>query len=129
MELRSHIETVTGTFVATWSTGFTTNPTTTWTFRRIGRLVMLVAGGTLSATSNNTTFLSGANDVPVHLRPTFTSVNNVWRVTDNGVTQLGVMTMSNAGQLSYLATVANGVFTNSGTKGFIGRQVFSYLLD
>ena len=118
----------TGTFVATW-VGFTTSPTTTWNYTVVGRVAVLHADGTLSATSNATGLNSGATDVPAALRPTETTVNTLYRVTDNGTTAVGVISISDAGQISFQATVATSTFANSGTKGFIGGQTFTYLLD
>jgi len=117
-----------GAFTATWA-GFTTSPTTTWNYTRVGNVVVLHPDGTLSATSNTTGLTSGATDVIAALRPTETTVNTLYRVTDNGTTAAGVISISNAGQISFQATIATSAFTASGTKGFVGSQIFTYLLD
>ncbi len=117
----------TGTFETTW-VGFTTSPTTTWTYTKVGNLVTMRPDSTLAATSNAGGFNSGANDMPALIRPS-TGVYALYRVTDNGTNQIGVMTIAAAGQILFVADVTNATFTTSGTKGFIDRMVVSYLLD
>ena len=131
--MRTHLEIsgapfASGSFVSTW-VGFTTSPTTTWFWSTVGGLVTLRAFGTVSATSNATGFLGGAGEVPAQIRPTPGLTRNLWSVTDNGVAVLGYVTVTNAGTISFLASVASGAFTASGLKGFVGGQVVTYPLN
>ena len=118
----------TGTFVATWL-GFTTSPTTTWNYTKVGSQVTLHSDATLSATSNQTGLLSGATDVPAALRPTETTANALFIVTDNGTTQTGIVRVGSGGLISFSADVQSSSFTGSGTKGHAGGLCFTYLID
>ena len=118
---------VTGTFVATW-VGFTTSPTTTWTFTQIGQIVTIRPGAILTATSNTTGLSSGSTDVPAAIRPTVTNVS-AFIIEDNGTEAMGKILISAAGAIVFNATVAAGTFTNSGAKGFPALQAFTYSLD
>lgn len=117
-----------GTFVANW-TGFTTAESTTWSYTRVGKIVTLIPDGTLSAISNANGFISGAAEVPELIRPTASSVNALWRIVDSAVDAIGVMNVSNAGQISFQRDILLNTFTAAGQKGFVGGQVFTYTLD
>jgi len=117
----------TGTFVATWN-GFTTSPTTTWTYTKSGNIVTIRAGSTLQATSNTAFLQSGVTDVPASIRPTVSN-DSAYIVEDNGTKQMGIITVTAAGRIQFNADVGSGSFTASGNKGFLGLQVFAYSLD
>ena len=117
-----------GTFVATW-VGFTTSPTTTWNYNKVGKQVTIHANAAFTATSNSALFESGATDVPVLLRPSESEVKGIYIIEDNGVTQLGVIRINSAGKVFFRSDVVGAVFTTSGNKGHTGDLCFTYLLD
>jgi len=118
----------TGTFVTNW-TGFSTAKATTWNYHRSGKIVVLHADGGVVGTSTGTGWTSGAGEVPVSLRPTETTVKTVIGVQDNGVFGPGLLSVSNSGQMSLLADLAQNGFTPSGQRQFTGGYVFTYMLD
>jgi len=59
----------TGSFVVTYQ-GYAGSPTTTWNFTKIGQMVIMSSATGLSDTSNSTSLISTAGDVPVSIRPT-----------------------------------------------------------
>lgn len=119
--------TITSTFVATWL-GFTTSPTTTYTYTKVGNIVTVRAGANLSATSNTTTLTAAVATIPVAIRPA-ANTNGWARVTDNGTTTAGVISFNSDGSIGFSPQAAATLFTASGTKGFIGLSSFTYGLD
>lgn len=124
----SPVTTETGTFVTDW-VGFTTAQATTWTYRRVGRIVTIKRGSTTSATSNANGFLSGLNDMPVSIRPIPSLLRLRTEVRDNGVSDIGFLLISFAGQISYLADMSSNSFQIVGTKGSVGGQEYTYMMD
>jgi len=118
----------TGTFLATW-VGFTTSPTTTWNFTKIGSVVTLHANNAFSATSDSILFESGATDVPASLRPSEPEVKGLYIIEENGTTQLGVVIITTAGKIFFRSDVGGAVFTASGAKGHTNQLCFTYLVD
>ena len=118
----------TGTFVATW-VGFTTSPTTTWNYTKVGSIVTLHAEAAFSATSDSILFESGATDVPASLRPSEPEVKGLYIIEENGTTQLGVVRITTAGKIFFRSDVGGAVFTASGAKGHTNQLCFTYLVD
>ena len=116
------------TFTADWS-GFTTSPSTIWSYRQTGNIVTVRPQTSLSNVSNTTALTSGATDIPAAIRPTAATVFSVYDVIDNGTAGAGIIQFSSAGKITFFARLATLTFTASGTKGFTGGNVFTYLLD
>jgi len=109
-------------------TGFTANPTSTVTWKRVGGMVTLHFGSA-SATSNATTMGVAAATLPASIRPT-TTVNTIIPTMDSGVVGPGLMAVNTDGSLTFGKTVAStGLFTASGTKGINGDWAVSYSLN
>jgi hypothetical protein len=119
---------VTGTFNVDYA-GFTTAEAGTWTYRKVGNMVT-IRGPQIGATSNATTFVSGATDVPVAIRPASDQVG-AYITRDNGTFILGTINVSASGQISFGGTDLSGLggFTATGDKGIRGPQPFTYMLD
>lgn len=116
--------TFTGSFTANW-TGFTTSPTTDFTYSKTGNIVTLFNGAALSATSSATTLLSGA-DVPEILRPAGLRVMS-GPVIDDSVAAAGLFTVSSTGIIRAYPDAGFGFFSLSGTKGFTAGIQLSYI--
>ena len=117
----------TGSFVVTYQ-GYASSPTTTWNYTRIGSMVMMSSATTLSDTSDSTSLISTAGDVPISIRPII-SMSSAHIVEDNGVEVMGKIVLSAAGTITWNGGIDGSGFTASGAKGFPGLQVFSYFLD
>ncbi len=117
----------TGTFTATY-TGFTTSPSVLWRYTKAGNLVVMVPNAQLNATSNATGMDSGATDIPTSIRP-LSAQSSAFIIKDNNVRAMGKINVTGGGQFQHGADLDNGVFTASGTKGFPGTQVVTYLLN
>ncbi|KKK57343.1 hypothetical protein LCGC14_3055430, partial [marine sediment metagenome] len=113
----ANLDTDSGTFVATWSDGFTTTPTTTFNYVRIGKLVVIDVDASFTATSNNTAFLSDAGDVPSSLRPATGSQRMICPVQDNGAAVFGTLNISVAGTIQMNVGAGFGAFVGAGAKG------------
>lgn len=124
VKLKHAARTVSGSFTATVTNGFTADFTTVVEYVQIGSMVWL-KWGLATGTSNATTMrITG---LPQSLWP---QVNNrfLLPVVDNGATVHGMCTITASnGQIDFGATIAGGGFTNSGTKGLQSTQ-FGYML-
>ncbi len=116
----------TGSFTATWTTGFTTTPTSNMIWTRFGNWVMLIAQTTLTATSDAATLSTAAGDMTAAIRP-LGETFHVVPVKDNGSWQFGMIELDNNGQITIHADAAgSGGFTSSGDKGFRSNSHFIY---
>jgi hypothetical protein len=114
-----------GSFTGT-GTGFTTSPTTTIYYARVGSTVTMNVDSAISATSNATTFtITGAPSAVIPTRDQDVYVD----VVNNGAASTGrARIKASTGTIEfYLAQFA--AFTNSGTKGTSGRLTFTYALN
>ena len=94
-------------------TGFTSSPTATVYYTRVGNIVVMRVP-TLTGTSNATTFsITGGT---ANMRPT-TDVQTTVVVEDNGVLKVGCVLISSTGTMTFYSDVAGSEFTNSGAKG------------
>ena len=109
--------------------GFVTAEQETVNYRKIGNMVTIFFAQ-FGATSNTTTFISGATDVPAAIRPA-SSKMGAFITRDNGTFILGTINVSSAGQISFGSANLSGLggFTASGDKGYRGNQSFTYSLD
>lgn len=114
-----------GSYTAS-ATGLSTVPTGTIYYRVVGNVVHLECRGAgWTGTSNSTAFtLTGA---PAEIRPASASGNIATRVTDNGTTQSGTISMETDGTLTILR-ISSPSFTTSGTKT-ISAFSGSYMLS
>jgi len=100
-------------------TGLTTTPTVQWRYQIANNIVTIFAQ-TLNGTSNTTACtLTG---LPVLIRPT-NSQTILITVQDNGIISMGKGVVDSAGVITLSSSVAGAVFTNSGSKGFIGCTI------
>ena len=121
------VQQTTGTFTANWS-GFTTSPTTTVTYRKVGDIVSLFFAGQVSATSNSTLFQSDVGDMPESLRPS--AIKQVLvPIVDNGTAAVGNMWIQTDGRIRLYSGLSNDAFTASGTKGLQAGRAVTYLID
>ena len=86
-------------------------------------------GSTTNAVSNTNGFISGLNDMPVSIRPTPSLLRLRSQVVDNGVSAIGFLLISFAGQISYLADMGSNAFVAVGLKGSVGGQEYTYMMD
>jgi hypothetical protein len=107
-----------GTFSGTL-TGFTTSPSLTVYYVRIGNMVILTAGA--AAFTSNATTLS-MTGVPTHLTPTTSKILS-HIVTDNGTNAQGRADVTASSTINFYVTAAAGAFTNTGSKGFPGLTI------
>ncbi len=115
----------TGSFTGTL-TGFTTTPTNTVSYARVGNLVTLRTLGN-SATSNATTMTM--TGMPANIRPTAAQQGIQLSVINSGTAADGLISVDVDGTISFfLGHSLSGAFTNSGTKGFLAF-VISYMVD
>ena len=115
-----------GNFTATWTTGFTTSPTTNMFWRHFGNFVMMHAQSSLAGTSDVATCTTAAGDIPAAIRPVSESFHPIM-VEDNGTWQFGVIEVETTGQiLLHANATGSGGFTTSGDKGFRGNTPFWY---
>jgi hypothetical protein len=119
----------TGSFVTDWFNGFTVNLQSTWNFTRIGKQVTIHLNAGINGTSNTNLFHSEDGDVPASLRPTEQTVKALIGLTDGGTAKVGIISVSTAGRVGFLADVAQNGFVASGQKQVTGGYVFTYLID
>ena len=108
-------------------TGFSTSETSTVYYTKVGNVVVLRFRNVPSATSNATSFASGAGELPAVIRPVL-DVGFSVRVQDNGTWEVGTLSVSSAGTIS-LSTQDGTAFTASGTKSFQSNLNVSYTLN
>ena len=118
----------TGTFTATYSGGFTTTPTATYTWARMGNVVVLFMN-ILTATSNATSWT--ITGLPAAIQPTRNQHCSVTNFEDNTV--LGatgdVLIQAGSGTMIVSKLGSSGGWTASGTKGLPGAVTVCYLLN
>ena len=102
-----------GSFTAT-GTGFTTSPTATWEYVKVGNMVVLTMA-TITGTSNSTSFT--VTGMPATIRPSSTSRFVIGITSDNSAADAAsLITINSAGVVTLFRNVAGNVFTGSGTK-------------
>jgi hypothetical protein len=100
-------------------TGFTTTPTNTIVFSRIGETVTL-SFTNISGVSNSTAFtITGGT---VDMRPG-TLRQCVVAVQDNGIALMGIVRVNTSGTIDVYAGPGNLAFTASGNKGLIEGSI------
>jgi hypothetical protein len=100
-------------------TGFTTTPTNTIVFSRIGETVTL-SFTNISGVSNSTAFtITGGS---VDMRPG-TLRQCVVAVEDNGIALMGIVRVNTSGTIDVYAGAGNLAFTASGNKGLIEGSI------
>ena len=104
-------------------TGFTSSPTATITYSRVGNVVILNLSN-MTGTSNSTSFtITGG---PVSMRPSATR-RCIVDVADNGVAVIGAVNIYSTGVIDVYAGAGNLAFTAAGTKG-IAEISMSYTI-
>lgn len=112
------VSSVDGSYTGT-GTGFTTSPTATVTYSKVGNLVVLNLP-TITGTSNQTYLtLTGG---PAGMRPA-NSKSVLAGVQDNGVLKLGTAIITTSGEIVFYSDIAGSSFTASGSKGFAGNSI------
>lgn len=129
-----------GSFTVTWGNGFTTSPSSTARWQRIGKMVFVTLSG-FTATSNATSFASNTNDIPASITPAADQLCDSTGAIDNSATTLIApitvevsatnrsitlhrVSTDGISRTHYLNTGAS--WTNSGTKGLDGEVHFQY---
>lgn len=120
---------VSGSFVPTW-TGFSSAPTATIFYQKIGALVILQLDATGTTGISNTTGLAITN-IPSILRPqTSPEARGVCMVTDNGAQAVGGFSFGvAAGTMKFWKGTAppnDAGFTAAGNKGFSPYQTLMW---
>lgn len=117
-----------GTFTMT-HTGFNAGVTSTATWYKIGKAIILNTG-TVSGTSNATTWT--ATGMPTGLQSSLLQTITIGDAEDNGAgTPATVAVSVSSGTLTFgKGSISGGAWTNTGTKGFFnsGGTTFTYLL-
>lgn len=120
-----------GTYTASYTTGWVTNPTTqlfTWT--KIGKVVILSVTGTATGTSNSAGVFTAVGDMPVNLRPNVRVLLGPSSAVgaDVGVAKFLCIDIAVSGQLQWNVwsptTGCGTAFTASGTKTVTGGGWF-----
>lgn len=115
-----------GTFVLS-ATGFTTVPTMTVTYQRVGNLVSLFLP-TLTGTSNATTFtLTG---LPNELYPGTQQGHEFLIINDNAVQAVGSISVDSTGVIILYPTTSNltpSAWTAAGTKAMVRKNLVYHL--
>lgn len=116
-----------GSFTATAASGWTTTPTTTVKWTRVGNMVTLDFGNGLTGTSNATG--TTATGLPSALQPSATKILNGLRMIDNGgADSWGLLVLSSgSGTMTFYKDPAGSNWTNSGTKT-IDSGMVTYIL-
>lgn len=116
----------TGTFTETYATGFTTTPTASAVWTKMGNLVCLVLP-TLSATSNATGFT--ITGLPTVIQAVRTQRVSIGGIQDNGtIVGTGGVSVTNSGTLTMTFNGSSTGFTGTGTKG-LTASTFCYILN
>jgi hypothetical protein len=113
----------TGTFTATWNTGFAVAPTNDWSWTKTGNVVTLTAQTIVTQTSNAAGFSTGAGGLPAAIRPATIRYFNGIHATDNGSSNaVGCISLGSDGNMimrkstSGTADCAANTWTASGSK-------------
>lgn len=116
----------TGTFTETYATGFSTTPTGTVVFSKMGNIACLTLP-TLTATSSTSAFT--ITGLPVELQAARTQRVSVGGMEDNTVINaLGGVSVTNSGTLTMTLSGSSTGFTATGTKG-VTATTFCYILN
>lgn len=112
-----------GTFTATFTTGFSVNQTQNFTWQMIGDFIYFSATSSMTGTSNSTALTSTIGDVPVAIRPSVSIIAAMdWKGVDNAVNKGVCISINSAGTIAYgIADLTSGAcgtgsWTNTGTK-------------
>lgn len=129
--LKSFLDIETGSFTANW-VGFTTSPTTTVDYTKLGNIVIMVFGtATELATSDSTDLRWTTNDIPASIAPS--KIQRFYQVVqDNGSNVLGsALIDGGTRRIDFGAdAISSGLFTATGTKGIPFTSVsYVYMLD
>lgn len=132
----------TGTFTINWSDACTTTPTQVWNFVLTGSAASLVATQDVTCTSDSTSMVSTAGDVPLALRPARTVSTYMARAVNAGATDSvpPCVEISTAGTMRVRRSTTTdpcaGGFTATGTKALFvlsdgtgGSNTFNYPLN
>jgi hypothetical protein len=120
----------TGTFTATFDTGFTVPQTQTFVWTKVGSIVVLRSTTQMTGTSNATSVVTSGTPVPAALRPVaLTSFNSV-PGTNNGSAAPACIRILVGGGLQYGLTDAGNVcqplaWSTTGAKAIYG-STFTY---
>jgi len=129
-----------GTFTATYTTGFTVSQTQDFQWYKIGNLVTITPTTQANGTSNAITLSTSAGDLPAAIRPTSsnTIITTQAYGQDNGATKALCMRIATDGTIAWGIWSATGnicgfnTWTASGTKlvgngvSGIGQTFFTY---
>ena len=106
---------VVGSFTSTATAGWTTTPTATVKYTKIGNTVIMEWPGTMAGTSNATN--ATADAIPVALRPAAQKISNGLRMIDNGAGDVwGTTVINTDGTIAFYRDAAATNWTNSGSK-------------
>jgi len=117
-----------GTFTGSMSGGFSANPADqTYTYSRVGNLLMISVNSAQTGTSNATTNIT-ISGVPAAIRPpTATAVANVM-ILDNNSYKAGFAELSTSGVITLNFQRGSNEFTASSSKGLGGFNSMVFLL-
>lgn len=132
-----------GTFTATFQTGFTTDATQTFQWSKSGSIVVLRATSQLSGTSDSTSIITTGADVPAAIRPSLSQIVSLtFDGIDNGAETPGVcLIMLSDGNIRYgvkgaadstctsTAWTASGTKSVGGSNALTGDRVATYSVD
>jgi hypothetical protein len=126
-----------GTFTVSWNDACSTTPTTTFDYQKVGNIVVLkaVSSAGFPCTSDSTSFLGTAADVPAAIRPSGAFASSAQLAGDNGNimnnggnvrVRLTINTTGNVVLNNCNAENCSTAWTNSGNKAFsyIGDMVY-----
>lgn len=116
-----------GTFTGTF-TGFTSSPTLTFAYTKVGKLVTLTCTGSyITATSNSTS--KAITGLPSDLVPSGTLCLGIYSVSDNGGTYVsGLVFLGISGSIAVYPDVGGSPWTASGTA-IIRPTSLSYIIS
>jgi len=116
----------TGSFTMT-GVGFSSAPTATIKWARVGDLIFLSCPAGMSGTSNATTFTG--TGLPSLLFPASTQTIGSQVYTDNGTNAQGKVQIASTGGFTFYKDPAFTGWSSTGTKGFAGGWTCIYQLD
>jgi hypothetical protein len=109
-----------------WSTGWTTTPTCTLYYTKVGHAVTIRMSA-FTATSNATSAQTAAGAAPASIRPASGNVYIAVWLYNNSLPEVGFLEINAGGQMT-LNRGAAPSFTASGTKGLVGTVSGGYSL-
>jgi hypothetical protein len=120
-----------GSFTGTLNNGFTSNPTGTVNYQRVGKIVTLTCIAGITGTSNGTSM--GMTGLPAAVTPATGSPQVTCVVLDGGGSTLGSAQVG-SGTITFFSNrngtaLVGAQFSNIGTKGISGGWTITYTLD